>query len=126
LKLAAPAEEFFFIIGSDSFLEISTWYRVIEIFSLCNIIVIERPDALITDPVAALPVAIRSEFCYVHEELRLTHRSGFSVFLVPDTPLDISSSALRRMIREGKSIRYLLPDSVAKYITEKRIFLNDR
>jgi nicotinate-nucleotide adenylyltransferase len=55
--------------------------------------------------------------------LRLTHRSGFSVFIVPDTPLDISSSALRQMIREGKSIRYLLPDSVAQYISEKRIYL---
>ncbi|NVN98190.1 MAG: nicotinate (nicotinamide) nucleotide adenylyltransferase [Geobacteraceae bacterium] len=123
LKNLYPDDQLYFIIGSDSFLDIASWYKVVEIFNLCNIVVIERPEALIADPISPLPVAIRSEFCYVHEELRLTHRSGFSVFFVPDTQLDISSSSLRSMIRENKSTRYLLPDSVAKYISEKRIYL---
>ena len=123
LKNLYPNDQLYFIIGSDSFLDIASWYKVDEIFNLCNIVVIERPDAAIADPLKPLPVAIRSEFCYVHDELRLAHRSGFSVFFVPDTQLDISSSGLRSMIREKKSTRYLLPDSVAKYISEKRIYL---
>lgn len=125
LKKLYPDDQLYFIIGSDSFLDIATWYRGVEIFNLCNIVVIERPEAPVNDQLKPLPVAIRSEFCYVHEELRLAHRSGFSVFFVPDNQLDISSSSLRSMIRQGKSTRYLLPDSVTKYISEKRIYLND-
>ena len=126
LRHSSPGDEFFFIIGSDSFQEISSWYSFAAIFSTANIVVVERPEAIITDLTAPLPVAIRAEFCYLHDEMRLTHRSGFSVFYLPDTPLAISSSAVRQLVREGRSIRYLVPDTVCRYISEKRIFLNDR
>jgi len=126
LRQSSPHDELFFIIGSDSFLEISTWFNFTEIFRLANIVVVERPETAISDLTAPLPVAISSEFCYIHDEMRLTHRSGFSVFYLPDTPLAISSSAVRQLISEGRSIRYLVPDRVASYIHEKRIYLNDR
>jgi nicotinate-nucleotide adenylyltransferase len=123
LRRASPGDEFFFIIGSDSFQEISSWYSVAALFSTANIVVVERPEAVISDLTAPLPVAIRAEFCYLHTEMRLTHRSGFSVFYLPDTPLAISSSAVRQMVREGRSIRYLVPEGVSRYIYEKGIFI---
>lgn len=126
LQQSSPDDEHFFIIGSDSFLEIASWFNISEIFRLANIVVVERPAAAISDLTAPLPVALRSEFCYIHDEMRLTHRSGFSVFYLPDTPLAISSSAVRQLLREGRSIRYLVPDRVARYIDEKRIYLHDR
>lgn len=126
LRLSSPGDEHFFIIGSDSFLEISSWFSIAEIFTLANLVVVERPAAAISDLTAPLPVALRSEFCYIPNEMRLTHRSGFSVFYLPDTPLAISSSAVRQLLREGRSIRYLVPDRVAHYIQEKRIYLHDR
>jgi len=126
LRRRSPGDEFFFIIGSDSFQEISSWYNFVDIFSTANIVVVERPEAVISDLASPLPVAIRSEFCYIPDEMRLTHRSGFSVYYLPDTPLAISSSAVRQLVRECRSIRYLVPDRVNRYISEKRIFLNDR
>lgn len=123
LRQSSPEDEHFFIIGSDSFLEIASWFNISEIFRLANIVVVERPAAAISDLTAPLPVALRSEFCYIRDEMRLTHRSGFSVFYLPDTPLAISSSAVRQLLREGRSIRYLVPDRVARYIHEKRIYL---
>ena len=126
LRRLSPDDEFFFIIGSDSFQEISSWYCVADIFSTANIVVVERPEAVISDLTSPLPVAIRSEFCYLPKEMRLTHRSGFSVFYLPDTLLAISSSAVRQLVRDLRSIRHLVPDSVSRYISEKRIFLNDR
>lgn len=125
LRLAAPDDEHFFIIGSDSFLEIASWFNISEIFRLANLVVVERPAAAISDLTAPLPVALRTEFCYIHAEMRLTHRSGFSVFYLPDTPLAISSSVVRQLLSEGRSIRYLLPDRVARYIYERRIYLHD-
>lgn len=126
LRQSFPGDEFFFIIGSDSFLEIATWFNFSEIFSLANLVIVERPARAISDLTAPLPVALRSEFCYLHDEMRLTHQSGFSVFYLPDTPLAISSSAVRQLLREGRSIRYLVPDRVSRYIYEKRIYLHDR
>jgi nicotinate-nucleotide adenylyltransferase len=126
LRHSSPEDELFFIIGSDSFQEIASWYSYADIFSTANIVVVERPEAIISDLTAPLPVAISSEFCYIHKEMRLTHWSGFSVFYLPDTPLAISSSAVRQLVRELRSIRYLVPDRVSRYISEKRIFLHDR
>jgi len=126
LRQSSPDDELFFIIGSDSFLEISSWFSIAKIFTLANIVVVERPEAAISDLTAPLPVAISSEFCYIRNEMRLTHRSGFSVFYLPDTPLAISSSAVRQLLSEGRSIRYLVPDRVVRYIHEKRIYLHDR
>lgn len=121
-----PEDELFFIIGSDSFLEISTWYRSSEIFTLCNIVVVARPQALLTDLLTALPVAMRREFCYSAGEMRLAHRSGFCVYYLPGTPLAISSSDIRRLVRTGHSIHHLVPEAVARYIAAKRMYLHDR
>lgn len=126
LQALYPDDELFFIIGSDSFLEIATWYRAAEIFTLCNLAVVERPHAPLTDLLAALPVAMREDFCYTPAEMRLTHRSGFCVYYLPGTPSAISSSEIRRRVRSGQSIRQLVPDAVAGYIFEKRIYLHDR
>lgn len=126
LQTLHPEDELFFIIGSDSFLEIATWYRATEIFTLSNIVVVERPAARLTDLLAALPVAMRSDFCYDSEVMRLTHRSGFSVYYLPGTPLAISSSEIRHLVRRGQPIDNLVPAAVARYISEKRIYLHDR
>jgi nicotinate-nucleotide adenylyltransferase len=122
LRTLYPDDELYFIIGSDSFRDIASWYRYDEIFSLCNLAVVERPGAVITDLTAPLPVAIAAEFCYDSASLRLTHRSGFSVYYLAGMPLAISSSEIRRLARSGSSLRYLIPDTVAGYIEEKRIY----
>ena len=126
LRELYPDDDLFFIIGSDSFLEISSWYSSADLFKLANIVVVERPDAVVKDLKEPLPLAIRDEFCYSSDEIRLTHRSGFSVFYLPGTPLPISSTDVRRAGREGRSIRYLVPVKVARYISDKRIYVHDR
>jgi nicotinate-nucleotide adenylyltransferase len=122
LRTLYPGDELYFIIGSDSFRDIASWYRYDEIFSLCNLAVVERPGAEITNLVAPLPVAIATQFCYDSDALCLTHRSGFSVYYLAGIPLAISSSEIRRLARQGSSLRYLLHEKVAGYIEEKRIY----
>ena len=122
LRSMYPEDDLYFIIGSDSFQEISSWYRFTEIFSMCNIAVVERPGSEIKDISTPLPVAMAAEFCYDSAEIRLTHRSGFSVFYLAGIPLAISSSEIRNLARGGHSLRYLLPERVVGYIEEKRIY----
>jgi nicotinate-nucleotide adenylyltransferase len=121
-----PCDELFFIIGSDSFLEIGLWHRFGEIFHACSLIVVERPGSLINDPPGALPVAIRGEFRYTAVSRRLDHASGTSVQFISGRPLDISSSEIRRLAAEGRSIRYLVPSQVETYITEQGIYTQCR
>lgn len=117
-----PADEFYFIIGSDSFLEFGSWHEYATIFSICNIVVMERPGGVVTEPARALPAAVAHEFCYHDAEKRLAHRSGYSVYFLEGVPLDISSSAIRELARLGRSIRYLVPEAVGDYIKDQRLY----
>ena len=126
LRCERPDDEFFFIVGSDSFLDIGSWHEYAAIFSCCNIVVVERPGAVVTAPGKALPVAIAHEFCYYDAEKRLAHRSGYSVYYLEGLPLDISSSAIRELARHGRSVRYLVPVAVEHYIKEQRLYANAR
>ncbi|BDV41367.1 putative nicotinate-nucleotide adenylyltransferase [Geotalea uraniireducens] len=126
LRAEATGDEFFFIVGSDSFLDIGAWHEYAAIFAAGNIVVVERPGAAITDFTAALPVAIATQFCYHAAEHRLAHRSGYSVYYLTGIPLDISSSSIRSLARLNRSIRYLVPEAVEHYIKEQGIYTDDR
>jgi nicotinate-nucleotide adenylyltransferase len=117
-----PDAGLFFIIGSDSFLEIGLWYRYAEIFRTCSLIVIERPGCPVMDPPAALPDAIRAEFSYNVASRELTHQSGERVQFLSGSLLDISSSTIRHLVAAGRSITYLVPPAVEAYIKEQRMY----
>jgi nicotinate-nucleotide adenylyltransferase len=118
-----PDDTLYFIIGSDSFLEIGLWHRYADIFRACNLIVVERPGRPTADPLKALPVAIRGEFGYTAETQGLQHESGRCVHFLKGCPLDISSTAIRNLIECGRSITYLVPSTVEAYIKTKRIYI---
>lgn len=122
LRRERPEDEFFFIIGSDSFLDIGLWREFQAIFALSNIVAVERPGSAVPDLASSLPVAIADEFCYYAPEKRLAHRSGYSVYYRQGAPLDISSSIIRNLTGLGRSIRYLVPGSVEHYIKENRLY----
>lgn len=117
-----PGDELFFIIGSDSFLEIGLWHRYAEIFPLCSLIVVERPGRPVGNPSAALPIAIQGQFSYNAKFNRLKHQSGQHVYFLRGCPLDISSTEIRQLAATGRSITYLVPPAVEAYIKEQRIY----
>jgi nicotinate-nucleotide adenylyltransferase len=125
LRVERPDDEFFFIVGSDSYVDMGLWHEYAGIFSCCNIVVMERPGTGTEQPEAALPPDIAGEFRYFPQEKRLAHRSGHSVYFREGVLLDISSSSIRELVKSGCSIRYLVPDTVATYIKEQRLYSND-
>jgi nicotinate-nucleotide adenylyltransferase len=122
LRAEYPDDEFFFIVGSDSFLDIGTWRKYAVIFALCNIVVVERPGAVVASICSSLPFDILHEFSYFDAEKRLAHKSGYSVYYSKGIPLEISSTAVRSLARLGRSIRFLVPDAVEHYIKEHRLY----
>jgi nicotinate-nucleotide adenylyltransferase len=126
LKAEYPDDQLYFIIGADSFHDISSWREYAEIFALCNIVCLQRPGSTINSLAKALPVAMAPEFCYDAASKRLNHSSGHCVYALDGVLLDISSSHIRQLVRGRRSIRYLVPDAVDQYIKEQRLYIDAR
>lgn len=101
-----------FIVGADAFADIATWKSYADIFTLCDFCVISRPGA----PQAQLPIAVENAFCYESDRGVYVHGSGSTLRFLPVTALMISASDIRQRCAERRSIRYLVPDSVAAYL----------
>lgn len=90
--------EIFFIAGSDSLKELFSWKEVNEIFALSKFIVAKRPGY----PIEELPQHVQA---------------------VVITEIEISSSDIRKRLKEGRSIRYLVPESVREYIKKNKLYI---
>ncbi len=117
-----PEAEIFFIIGSDSFLELGSWYRYADIMRSCNLIVVERPGRQIGNPLLLLPPELRGEFSYTPGTRTLEHVAGACIRFLAGCLLDISSTEIRRRALAGHSITYLVPPTVEAYIKKQRIY----
>jgi nicotinate-nucleotide adenylyltransferase len=111
-------ERLFFIVGADAFLEIETWKDYPRLFTVCDFIVISRPNF---DPMQA-PVLASEGFKKVDREASFLHPSGHSLYLFRVTPLGISSTDIRKAVRERRSINYLVPKEVGKYIAKEGLY----
>ena len=117
-----PADEYYFIVGMDSFRDITSWKEYKRLFELAHIVVVARPGWADGDPLDLLPVAIRADFCYDCAAKILRHRCGTSVIFLAETRLDISSTRIRQLVAEERSIRYLVPAAVADYIVRHGLY----
>ncbi|GFO53275.1 putative nicotinate-nucleotide adenylyltransferase [Geomonas sp. Red276] len=126
LRERYPEDEIYFIVGADSFNDISTWREYNAIFGICHLICVQRPGSTIDSLAKALPVALAPEFCYDPAANRLNHGSGHCVYALNGVLLDISSSKIRKLVRAGRSIRYLVPAAVENYIKEQRLYIDAR
>lgn len=95
-----PSAEFFLIIGVDSFLEFSSWKSPDEISLMASLLVYPRPGYDFPSVGVSAP---RAEF-------------------LRGPRIDISSSMIRRHVREGLSIRYLVPQVVERYVLTRKLY----
>ena len=116
--------ELYFIIGWDAWSEIGTWHLFSELFTRANFIVISRQGM---EPWAdgwaenLFPFALKDEFCYERGSC-YRHVLGRSLNFMTVTRLDISSSQVRSEAAAGRSLRYLVPDGVANYISKYGLY----
>ena len=101
-----PEAELYFIIGADSLLEMHTWYHPERIIELARLIVAPR---------------LGRSFHLAQLEKSLLGLSR-RVLTIQTPLLEISSTDLRRRVREGKSIKYYLPEEVEAYIFEHGLY----
>ncbi len=111
LKKRYPDRDLFLIMGSDSLNEIHTWKNWEEILMLSNLIVYKRKNHEPSPPPGYKEKA--SGF--------YNPSSGRTIEIISGPWLDISGDEIRRLMVEGKSARYLLPDKVLEYIKMHRL-----
>ncbi|MGE3920893.1 MAG: nicotinate-nucleotide adenylyltransferase [Gammaproteobacteria bacterium] len=108
------------IVGTDAYKNLMTWFRWNEILSLCHIVVVSRPNVILSHE-EALTELLHEHWIYEKESL-LKKTAGY-IYSAPLTMLDISSTAIRQMIQSKNSPRYLIPDSVLEYIEHEKIYI---
>ncbi len=127
--------ELFFIIGSEAFLQIHTWMAPEQLFTMTNFIVMERPGKVVgpgdfEDYLKELEGRFPFFYYRGHERLDDVHiftveseKQESRIYLTPVISVGISSTMIRRFIRDGRSIRYLVPKEVERYIKEKGLYV---
>ena len=122
--------ELYFILGLDAFLEIDTWKSYMDLFPLIPFIILMRPYAGQIDPELRqqkienfIKSRISAGYKYDSSQSGFIHLEMEPLFLFNVTPLEISSSAIRSLIKKGRSIRFLVPDEVINLIKTKGLYL---
>lgn len=109
---AAPDARLFLIMGADSLDEFATWREPEAILRLATLAVAERPGAVARSRRGARGAPPRGR----------PGTRGASVAWLGNAEIGVSSSLVRERVRAGRSIRYLVPDAVARYIARHRLY----
>jgi nicotinate-nucleotide adenylyltransferase len=101
-----PGDELHLIVGGDMALSLPTWHQPDAILEIATLVVAERSGmrrSEVLAQLARLPGGDRVRF------LRMPR-------------IDVSSSLVRRRVSEGQQVRDLVPDAVADYIEQRRLY----
>jgi nicotinate-nucleotide adenylyltransferase len=101
LQRLCRGSELFFLLGSDVIDEFPTWKEPDTIFQKVKVV-----------------IALRPGFDRINPENRFVKKS----LMVPISGLNISSTQIRKRVRTGKSIRYLVPPGVEQFIRSKKLY----
>lgn len=111
LKEENPDTDYYFILGADSLFAIEKWQSTQKIFDLCTILAAVRDHNSLEQMEA--------------EAVRLSGKYQGKVLLLHCGNMDISSTRIREAVKNGQSIRYLVPDKVIQYIEEHQLYLEN-
>lgn len=108
LKKSNPDVDYYFIMGADSLLQIESW---------------KCPDRLMKE--CTLLVAVRNDCDREGLAKQISYLKGkyeADIRILETARIDISSTIIRDMIAEGKSVRYMLPDNVIEFIEKNHLY----
>jgi nicotinate-nucleotide adenylyltransferase len=120
---SGPDWELYFVLGLDSILEITTWKNYPELFNLCHFVVLDRPGYDRSQLEGVLRREVDPRFQPLPEAAGFQHPNGSKVYFLATTLMDISATRIRSLAGQGRSIRYLLPERVRRYIIKNKLYL---
>jgi nicotinate-nucleotide adenylyltransferase len=123
----------YFIVGVDAFADIAAWRQPDVLLGSCHTIVTSRPGYELQTLVATTLQRVSQ----LHPRVNFVALEGgpmlgsagyqvqgtpYQVYLQEVSSFDISSTAIRQRVKAGRSIHYLLPDSVETYIQKYQLY----
>ena len=110
------------LVGADAFAGLDSWHRWQDLFALAHIAVAYRPgfpvDAEHLSP--ALADVFRARFCAEPGALNEAPAGRITTFAM--TQLDISATKIRTLLSNGRSARFLLPDTLITHIHQHHFY----
>ena len=101
----------FLLCGTDMVLTFDTWYRFEDIFNMCYPVYVRREnDPIITEKIVSKITEYREKY-------------GVMFRKIITEPFEISSTDIRRAVKEGRDISALVPPEVEKFIKENGLYL---
>ena len=99
LRAREPGVTWTLLLGADAAAELESWHRAAELPGLARIVVFARPGT----PIPPSPLIAGT---------------------VEVPAVEISATEIRRRVREGRPVRYWVPDAVAEYMVRHRLYLD--
>jgi nicotinate-nucleotide adenylyltransferase len=121
-KRIKKESEIYFLLGLDAFLEIDTWWRYRELFALARLVVVRRPEYREQELEIMLRGKVSPHYCWDESRGCFVHPSLLPVHYLRITRIDVSSTQIRNLVAQGKSIRYLVPPEAIDYMTREGLY----
>jgi nicotinate-nucleotide adenylyltransferase len=97
LKKTYPDEEFFLIIGSDLARDFSSWHQYEKILSSVKVVVAGRDN-----------YPFDQDYGFLRAQI---------------SQIDISSSQIRQLIKQGQPVKHLVNPVVLRYLDENKLYV---
>ena len=105
------------IVGSDSFVDIHSWYKWKELIDLVDFVIMKRPGSPLSKNNKAKDLVNFEGF-----KKDLFEDRQLNIFEIEVAPFKISSSSIREKIAKGKKIDHLVNKHVEEYIKEHGLY----
>ncbi len=115
----------FFVMGADSFKDVTSWYEYERILSEYDVIVATRPGYRNDENIAAnLAPQLQARVVDLRGGLYPLDETSESarIYLTDYVEVDVSATAVREAVAQGRSIGELVPAAVASYIEKYRLY----
>lgn len=98
--------ELFFIIGADSMIDLPKWHKSQELVAKVHFIATTRPGVEVN----------------LEEVKKFFGEDAKNIFQIAVPGLEISSTDIRERVKNGRSIKYLVPEVVEEYILKENLY----
>ncbi|MEW6109744.1 MAG: nicotinate-nucleotide adenylyltransferase [Nitrospirota bacterium] len=117
----------YFILGIDTFLDLPNWRQPEKLISLVNFAMLSRPGSKFIELLSSPYIKIRKNLLLKLDSNKIEScETGLGtdkeLVLLRIIPMGISSTDIRRRIREGLTIKYMLPEDIEYYIISNKLY----
>ena len=123
-RMQVETRRLFFIIGADSWSEITTWHEWRRLIAMCDLIVVTRPGYLVESQVDTF-VDVRGRERRAIAALTANETTP-RVFMTDVVMVDVAAREIRATVRAGDFVKLKtsVPLSVAAYIEKHGLYKN--